>query len=101
MKRMMTLLPMLFLMVPLVYAEQQSIVEIDVTGMTCPFCVYGTEKNLGNLPGVEQVVISLAKKKARIVMAPGRDVDLDAIKRAIVKAGFTPGEVSTRVVEVP
>ncbi|HHJ34466.1 MAG TPA: copper chaperone [Gammaproteobacteria bacterium] len=76
------------------FAEGQAIrqiVDIEVTGMTCPFCVYGTKKNLGKLDGVDKVDVSLEKKQARIVMLPGREADIEAIDKAITDAGFTPG----------
>ena len=37
-----------------VYAEIQS-VEMQVDGMTCPFCVYGIEKKLTEVKGVQDV----------------------------------------------
>jgi len=79
------------------WAGQQQVVEIEVTGMTCPFCVYGTEKKLNQLPGVDEAEVSLKAKKARIVMMPGENADLDAIRKAIIDAGFTPGNVTADV----
>lgn len=75
-----------------VFAMEQQTIEVDVTGMTCPFCVYGTEKTLKKLDGVERVDVSLDKKKARIVMQAGKKADIAAIKNAITDAGFTAGE---------
>jgi len=72
-------------------ATDQQTIEVEVTGMTCPFCVYGTEKKLRELEGVEKVEVSLAKKKARIIMKEGQAVDIIAIKKAITDAGFTAG----------
>ena len=76
------------------FAVEQQTIEIEVTGMTCPFCVYGTEKKLRKLEGVENVDVSLDKKKARIVMKEGQTADIDAIKKAITDAGFTAGKAS-------
>ncbi len=75
-------------------ADEPQIIEIEVTGMTCPFCVYGTEKKLNQLPGVDKAEVSLKAKKARIVMTAGETADLDAIREAITNAGFTPGEIT-------
>jgi len=72
-------------------AGQQQTIEVEVTGMTCPFCVYGTEKKLKKLDGVESVEVSLKKKKARIVFQEGQVADIKAIKKAISDAGFTAG----------
>lgn len=73
---------------------QAQVVEIEVTGMTCPFCVYGTEKKLNKLPGVDAAEVSLKNKKARILMKPGEKAEIEAIRKAIVDAGFTPGEAT-------
>lgn len=67
--------------------------EMDVTGMTCPFCVYGVEKKLKSLPGVAKVQVSLDEKKARIFMQSGHKADRAAISAAITDAGFTPGDM--------
>ncbi|KRT56625.1 heavy-metal-associated domain-containing protein [endosymbiont of Ridgeia piscesae] len=92
MNRLIVLLIGLLLVVPLSWADEPQVVEIEVTGMTCPFCVYGTEKQLNKLQGVESADVSLKNKRARIVMKPGESADLEAIRKAIVAAGFTPGE---------
>jgi len=99
MNRAIALFTALLLVLPTAWAAERETVEIEVNGMTCQFCVYGTEKNLGKLPGVEQANVSLDKKLARIVMAPGEHADLEAINKAIVDAGFTPGAVSVEQVE--
>ena len=84
----------LFLLSGPVLAEPQEVLEIDVAGMTCAFCAYGVEKNLGKLPGVEKAQVSLESKKARIVMKPGETLDETVIREIIRDAGFTPAESS-------
>ena len=76
-------------------AQAQNVLEIGVKGMTCSFCVYGLEKNLGKLEGVADVHVSLELGRARIVMATGHSPDLERICKAIVDAGYTPGDVQT------
>ena len=85
----------LFLLSGPVLAEPQEVLEIDVAGMTCPFCVYGIEKNLGKLAGVEKAQVSLEAKKARVVMKAGESPDETIIREIIRDAGFTPGESSS------
>lgn len=92
--RVITLLVALLVAAPLAWPGEGQVVEIEVTGMTCPFCVYGTQKKLSRLPGVEAAQVSLRHKRARIVMAPGQSADLGAIRKAITEAGFTPGEAA-------
>ena len=75
-------------------AAEQQVLEIQVKGMTCPFCVFGIEKNLGKLPGVAKAQVSLETKKARVVMQPGQAPDEARVRRVIVDSGFTPGEAS-------
>jgi copper chaperone CopZ len=94
MPRLIALLVGLLTVTPPVWAEEPQVIEVEVTGMTCPFCVYGTEKKLTRLPSVAQVQVSLKSKKARIHMTPGAKADIEAIRKAILDAGFTPGEVT-------
>ena len=90
-KIMVTVIGLLFLS-GAVLADPQEVLEIDIDGMTCAFCVYGVEKNLGKLPGVEQVQVSLESNKARIVMRAGETADETLIRETIRDAGFTPRE---------
>ena len=82
------------------WAAEQEVVEINVTGLACPFCAYGLEKNLKKLPEVSTVTVNLADNMARVIMNADHEADLESIKKAIVKAGFTPGDATTAVVEL-
>lgn len=75
-------------------ADEQQVLEIQVKGMTCPFCAYGIEKNLGKLPGVAKAQVSLEAKKARVVMQPGQAPDEARVRQVIIDSGFTPGEAT-------
>ncbi len=74
-------------------AEPGQPVVIQVSGMTCPFCVYGVKKQLEKLPVVAEAQVSLDRKLARITPRPGQTLDLTAIRKAITDAGFTPGKL--------
>jgi mercuric ion binding protein len=80
-------------------AADQEVVTIEVAGLACPFCVYSLEKNLAKLDDIESVEVDLKTGTARIAFGEGGKVDLDVIRQAIVKAGFTPGAASTRLVQ--
>jgi len=54
---------------------------------------------LTKLMSAESATVDLAGNSARAVLKPGRKADLDAIKEAIVKAGFTPGNADVSVTE--
>jgi len=72
-------------------AERQ-VVNIAVKGMTCPFCAYGLEKNLGKASEVDRVAASLKQQNVHIVLKPGTQPDVARYKQLIHDAGFTPGE---------
>ena len=74
-------------------ADDCRIVEIEIHGMTCPFCVYGLEKELGRLDGVESVRISLKSKRARIVLKNDAEISNGLIRETITRSGFTPREI--------
>jgi len=90
----------LFLLSGPVLAEPHEVLEIDVAGMTCAFCAYGVEKNLGKLAGVEKAQVSLESKKARVVMKAGETPDETTIREIIRDAGFTPKESSRHTEEM-
>jgi copper chaperone CopZ len=82
-----------------VWAVDQQVVDIGVSGLACPFCAYSLEKNLRKLSEVDSAEVNLEENTARVVIKADHDVDLKRIKQAIVKAGFTPGDATTSVVK--
>jgi Cu+-exporting ATPase len=65
--------------------------HLQITGMTCSSCVANNEKALGDLPGVERVVVNLATGSAQIDYAP--DITpLSEIKKTIQKLGYGVAE---------
>ena len=73
--------------------DEIGIIEVDVQGMACAFCVEGLRKTLTALPGVDKVTVSLKNNLARLELDPQNAPDSEAIKQAILDAGFTPGDV--------
>lgn len=65
------------------------IVEVELHGMTCAFCVDAVQRNLAKLPDVEKAEVSLQLKKVR-VYGKTAAIDRDRVRRTIVDAGFTP-----------
>ncbi|WP_422089026.1 heavy metal translocating P-type ATPase [Variovorax sp.] len=63
--------------------------DLSVGGMTCASCVMRVERALKNVPGVQDVSVNLATESARIVAAPGDDIDL-RVRRAVRAAGYEP-----------
>ena len=81
------------------WPAEQEVVDVSVTGLACPFCVYSVEKSLSKLSGVASVTVDLAANQVRVVMQAEHAADLKQIKKAIVNAGFTPGEASRSMAE--
>ncbi len=75
------------------FGADETVLEIDINGMTCPFCVYSLEKELGKLSEVKQVLISLKSNKARVTLREGSHIASDTLQEVVLRAGFTPGEV--------
>lgn len=73
----------------LLVAAGKTTVEVDVEGMTCPFCVYSVKKAIDALPGVEKIQVSLELNKSRIVYKEGYSPDNEAIKKVLKDAGFS------------
>ncbi len=76
----------------LAFGAERQVVDIAVKGMTCPFCAYGLEKNLGKASEVDRAAASLKEQNVHIVLKPGAQPDIERYKKLIHDAGFTPGE---------
>jgi len=90
---MMKILPVLLL---LLFASQNLLartVEVDVHGMTCPFCVDSLERKFGKMESVSKVQVSLKNKKVRLE-TEANTPSLEAIKKTILDAGFTPVKIT-------
>ncbi len=79
------------LMLPFTMARAD-IVEVDIHGMTCSFCVEGLHNELSRLPDVARVEVSLKNKKVRIISV-AQSLDMERVRSAIIDAGYTPVEV--------
>ena len=88
------LIGVLSINIPFVKAEHINIVELDVQGMTCPFCVYGLKKKLEKLPDIKQADVSLKENKVRLTLEPGVKSDEALYQETIKKSGFTSNGIS-------
>ncbi len=92
MRQLIIVAVLVFLTAP-AFGAGETVLEIDINGMTCPFCVYSLEKELGKLSEVKQVLISLKSNKARLTLKEGAQIDSDTLQEVVLEAGYTPGEV--------
>lgn len=60
---------------------------VGVRGMTCNHCVKAVAGAVTAVPGVEQADVNLDSGEVAIA---GADVDMAAIRAAIVEAGYEP-----------
>ena len=73
-------------------ATHKQVVEINLSGLTCSFCVYGLKNNLEKHAEVEKAEISLKQNKTRIHLTSGATVTIEELKEIIKDAGFASGE---------
>ena len=65
-----------------------AVYRITVSGMVCSFCAQGIEKRIRALPGTESVQIDLSKRLVQVTARPGASLDLAALRKAILDAGY-------------
>ncbi len=84
-----------FAFAPFVLGDvQQREIAVRVGGLACPFCVYGLEKHLGRLPGVESVETDLAHGQVVLrIEKNGNPPTEERIREAVKRAGFTVIEI--------
>jgi Cu+-exporting ATPase len=64
--------------------------------MTCASCVARVEKALKKVPGVQTATVNLATESARIVYAPGEQMEA-RLRRAVRDAGYEPRAASAAI----
>jgi len=70
---------------------------VTVKGVACPFCVYGIEKKLKQVPGIEGIEYDLESGKGQLKFDEDKPLDIRAVREAIKKAGFTLEKVELTV----
>ncbi len=70
-------------------ATPAATLDLGVGGMTCASCVSRVERALRKLPGVQEAAVNLATESARVVFAPGPEMEAQ-IRRAVRNAGYEP-----------
>ena len=75
--------------------------DLTVTGMTCASCAAHVEKAVGRLAGVKLASVNLGTEKLRLEYDENL-VDADAVKKAVVDAGYGIAEaVTAKSVVIP
>jgi periplasmic mercuric ion binding protein len=67
----------------------EAVYKIGVDGLACPFCVYGIEKQLDKLDGIERMETDLQDGKIVLEMGEGATLNEESVRDAVTRAGFT------------
>lgn len=68
-------------------------VKMEVNGLSCPFCAYGLEKNLKEIPAIEKITINVEDAFVTLVIKKGETVLEEDLKKKVKDAGFTAGDI--------
>ncbi len=69
-------------------------VNVQVDGLSCPFCAYGLEKKLRKVGNVASLEIQVSEGRAVLHPKPGTSLDLAAVEQAVRDGGFTPSSLT-------
>lgn len=65
-------------------------VKIRVDGLSCPFCVYGVEQKLKEVPNVKEVSTDFKQGTVNLSFKQQKPLDLSILFQAVERGGFTP-----------
>ena len=68
-------------------------VRLKVDGMVCPFCAYGLEKRLEEIPSIDEVLIRISDGLVQIRTKKNLELTDEALKDAVKKSGFALKEI--------
>ena len=78
-------------------------VIVQVKGVVCSFCAYGTEKNLSKLKFLDKslfgdgVLMDIHTNRITLALDPNKPLDLQGIHQAIKKGGYDPLTIYLRL----
>jgi copper chaperone CopZ len=87
---MRTLFTVVCFLLALSIAQANEIIyALQVDGLSCPFCVYGIEKRLSAIDGVDNIEVDLNKGLVLVTMKQANDLSKKQAQQAVEDAGFT------------
>ena len=63
--------------------------QLGVDGVACPFCVYGIEKQLSKLEGIDRIETDIENSLVILIMKEDFTLNETSIREAVTKAGFS------------
>jgi mercuric ion binding protein len=91
-----TVIVLALVFAPLGAYSAPNVYELQVDGLACPFCVYGIEKKLSAIHGVERIEVDIKKGQVIVIMAEGVRLSEERARQAVTDAGFTLRAFSER-----
>jgi copper chaperone CopZ len=81
-----------FLMLALPAQAQWVSAKLNIVGLTCSACSFGTERSLRQLKFVQDVKMDLNSNLADITFKPGEVVSVEQLIQKVYDAGFSVGK---------
>ena len=63
--------------------------QLQVDGLSCPFCALGLDKRLRQRAGLEGIQVHLKQGVTEAALPHGQGLDVGKVQRAVQEAGFT------------
>ncbi len=77
--------------------EQQTRLNLAISGMHCASCAGIIERSLKKVPGVKEAIVNFASEKATVTLLGG--VEIGELKSAVKKAGYQAEEIDVKDTE--
>jgi cation-transporting ATPase V/Cu+-exporting ATPase len=69
--------------------DRAQVLNVDIAGMTCGSCAAHVQNALRKHDDISSADVNFATGRARVVVEPGRDIDLDEIAGVVDAAGYS------------
>ena len=73
--------------------EKNQYYKVKVKGIACSFCVYGLEKSINKIKGVDNIKTNLKRSEILIFPKQNAKISNERINQAIVDAGYEVKEI--------
>ena len=73
--------------------NQTQQVQVQVDGLSCPFCAYGLEKKLKDIDGVASLKIDIDEGLVTFSVSKDKNITEEEIQKVVTQAGFTPKKI--------
>jgi len=64
-------------------------IQLQVDGLSCPFCALGLDKRLKQRAGLEGIQVHLKQGVTEAALPRGHGIEVGKVRRAVQEAGFT------------